>query len=348
MKLKIAILLFIIGIAACRKWAPDDLDFLSKRAVFNQKIFIPTLGRTTLYSQTFNTDNSSTPIKFRMFNVRYKSNGQPSTDLDKPLQVLVWKTTYTGLEKSLEEIAAKRVIETHPAWEIRPESGDFVLWAEADSLLLKQQPDSGYLFDVEATNSGGTNVYKDMSLMPRREQPYNPSEYDPITGKQIAQYPNPADSSSFILQYNHPGINNITNDDNNLDLKSDSVRVLFHKKGDGSSLTFKFMDKDSLPIDPAKFNLTPWDSLLHGFNKVMTSTEVSYQVAYPIPLMKYRTRYTSPNGDGSQAYVKFTFTRVGYGNFRETGTMDLSFNIYKKGDWEIIFYFRNNPRFRDE
>jgi hypothetical protein len=106
------------------------------------------------------------------------------------------------------------------------------------------------------------------------------------------------------------------------------------------------MDKDSLPIDPAKFNLTPWDSLLHGFNVQVTPTEVSYQVAYPIPLMRFKTRYT--NGDGSQAYVKFTFTRVGFGNIRQTGTVDLNFSIYQKGDWEIIFYFRNNPRFRDE
>jgi hypothetical protein len=281
-----------------------------------------------------------------MLNVRYKRDGKPTDDLSKQLEVLVWKVTYTGEEKSLEEIAAKRVNETHPAWEIRPESGDFVLWAEANNSFMTQQPDSGYLFDVEATNSGGTNMYKDMSLMPLREQPYSPSEYDALTGKQRAVYPNPADSSQFILQYNHPGISGITDDGTNLGLKSDSVRVLFHKKGEGSSLTFKFMDKDSLPIDPAKFNLTPWDSLLHGFNKQMTSTEVSYQVAYPIPLMRFKTRYT--NGDGSQAYVKFTFTRIGFGNFRETGTVDLNFNIYQKGDWEIIFYFRNNPRFRDE
>lgn len=346
MKLKIALLLLITGIAACRKWGPSDSDFLSTRAVYNQKIFPPTLGRTTLYSQIFNTDNSSTPVHFRLLNVRHKKDGQPTSDLETPLQVQVWKVSYTGEEKSLEEIAAKRTIETHPAWEIRPESGDLILWAEAADLSLRQQPDSGYLFDVEATNSGGTNIYKDMLLTPKREQPYSPSEYDDVTGKQRAYYPNPADSSQFVLEYNHPGINNIIDDETNLGLRSDSVRVLFNKKGDGSSLTFKFMDKDSMPINPAKFNLTPWDSLLHGFNKQITETEVSYQVAYPIPLMRYKTRYT--NGDGSQAYVKFTFTRVGFGNFRETGTVDLNFSIYKKGDWEIIFYFRNNPRFRDE
>lgn len=346
MKLRIAVLLLITGIAACRKWGPSDADFLSTRAVYNQKIFPPTLGRTTLYSQIYNTDNSSTPIQFKMLNVRYKSNGQPTTDLEQPLQVLVWKDSYTGEEKSLEEIEAKRTIETHPVWEIRPESGDFVLWAEAANASLRHQPDSGYLFDVEATNSGGKNIYKDMLLMPLREQPYSPSEYDPVTGLQRAFYPNPADSSQFILQYNHPGIDRIVDDETNLGLKSDSVRVLFNKKGNGSSLSFKFMDKDSMPINPAMFNLTPWDSLLHGFNKQITETEVTYQVAYPIPLMRYKTRYT--NGDGSQAYVKFTFTRIRFGNVRETGTVDLNFNIWQKGDWEIIFYFRNNPRFRDE
>lgn len=340
MKRLILILLLFIS---CRKWAPDDLDYLSARAVYNQTVFAPIMGRTTLYSQIFNTDNSSTPIQFKILNVRIKKTGEAVTDLDQTVDALVWKQAYTGYETSLDEINAKRTIEKHTVWEIRPESGDFVLWSATG---LRAQPDSGYLFDVEATNSGGKNVYKDMSLMPLSEQPYSPYEYDPVTGLQKATYPNTNDSSIFVLQYNHPGISNITNDDNNLDLKSDSVRVLFHKAGNGHSVTFKFMDKDSLPIDPAQFNLTPWDSLMHGFDIQRTTTGVTYQVAYPIPLMRYKTRFT--NGDGSQAYVKFSFTRVGFGNLRETGSMDLSFNIYQEGDWEIIFYFRNNPRFRDE
>ncbi|HJT72511.1 MAG TPA: DUF5007 domain-containing protein, partial [Chitinophaga sp.] len=190
------------------------------------------------------------------------------------------------------------------------------------------------------------NTYKNLSLMPLREQPYAPYEYDPVTGLHRATYPEPSDSSIFVLQYNHPGVYGIVDDGTGLGLKSDSVRVHFHKKGDGNSLTFKFMDKDSLPINPTQFNLTPWDSLLHGFDKSMMKDAVSYQVAYPIPLIRYKTRYT--NGDGSQAYVKFSFTRLGFGNIRETGVVDLNFNIYQKGDWEIIFYFRNNPRFRDE
>ncbi|ACU59276.1 DUF5007 domain-containing protein [Chitinophaga pinensis] len=346
MRKSLLFLSLLLLLFACRKWAADDLDFLSKRAVYNQKVFAPILGRTTLYSQIFNTDNSTTPISFRILNVRYKRDGKAASDFDQQTDVLVWKSAYTGEEKSLAEIENKRAVERHSIFEIRPTSGDFVLWAEAIQSNMRHQPDSGYLFDVEATNSGGTNTYKDLSLMPMREQPYAPYEYDAVTGIHRANFPNPNDSSVFELIYNHPGVYNMVDDDTNLDLKGDSVRVFFNKKGNGNSLSFKFMDKDSLPIDPAKFNLTPWDSLMHGFDKKITTTEVTYQVAYPIPAMRFRTRYT--NGDGSQAYVKFSFTRVAFGNIRQTGVLDLNFNIYQKGDWEIIFYFRNNPRFRDE
>jgi hypothetical protein len=336
------LLIFLLFIS-CRKWVIDDLDYLSKRAVYNQKVYTPIMGRTTLFTQIFNTDNSSTPINFKILNVRYKQSGKPTKDLEQTVEAVVWKQAYTGWERSLEEIIAKRSVETHPIWEVRPTSGDFLFWANT---ALVAQPDSGYLFDVEASNSGGRELYENLNLMPFREQPYSPYEYDPVTGKQKANYPNSNDSSIFELQYNHPGINNITNDDNSLGLSSDSVRVHFHKTGPGHSLTFRFMDKDSLPIDPAKFNLTPWDSLVHGFDRQLTSTGVTYQVAYPIPLLRYKTRFTT--GDGSQAAVKFSFTRLGFGNIRQTGTVELSFSIYQEGDWEIIFYFRNNPRFRDE
>jgi hypothetical protein len=199
---------------------------------------------------------------------------------------------------------------------------------------------------VETSNTGGVIVHKDLTLMPLREQPYAPYEYDAITGKRLATYPQPSDSSIYVLRYNHPGISNIVDDATGLGLLRDSVRVYFHRKGDGNSVTFKFMDKDSVAINPAMFNLTPWDSLMHGFDMTLTKESVTYQVAYPIPLLRYKTRYT--NGDGSQAYVKFSFSRISFGNIRVIGVLDLNFNIYQKGDWDVIFYFRRNPRFRDE
>ncbi|GAA4319637.1 DUF5007 domain-containing protein [Compostibacter hankyongensis] len=335
-----------ILITSCRKWLPGDLDYLSPQAVFTQTQYQPILGRTTLYSRVFNTDNSTTPIHFEITNVRYKENGNPTDDLAREVPALTWKAAYTGYEKSLAEIEAKRTMEPHPLWEIREKSGDFILWSSADSTMLRQQPDSGYLFDVVASNSGGANTYKDLLLMPLRAQPYSPYEYDEITGERAKQYLT-EDSSVYRLIYLHPNIYNITGDSTDLLLKSDSVRVYFHKKGNGSSLTFKFLNKDSLPISPSNFNRTIWDSVVHGFNVKITKDAVSYDVAYPIPLVRYPTRFTTT--DGSQAHVVFTFDRLGFGGIRQTGTIDFSFSIFQKGDWEIIFHFySDNPRFSDE
>jgi hypothetical protein len=118
-RILLIMLVFALG-AACRRSAPDDLDYLSPRAVYNQRTYSPILGRTTLYSLIFNTDNSSTPISFRIQNVRYKKDGKPATDLDQQVDALTWKQAYTGEEKSLAEIEGKRVVEKHPVWEVRP------------------------------------------------------------------------------------------------------------------------------------------------------------------------------------------------------------------------------------
>ena len=344
----VVILVMLVGLAACKKWLPEQLQYLSPGAGYTQRTFTPVLGRTTVYSQIFNIDNSSTPINFKITNVRYRLSKKPTNDLDKVIPVQVWKQAYTGDEKSLAEIEAKRTTENHPIWEIRPESGDFILWAAADSSMLKQQPDSGYVFDVEASNSGGTNTYKDLILDPYREQPYAPyNDHDPYTGEPMKTYPKPGDSSIFNYVYNHPIVSNITGDSTDLPVIGDSVRVLFHKTGNGNTITFKFLDKDSVLIDPASFNRTIWDSVLHGFNVKLTKQYVRYDVAYPIPLTHFPTRWTT--SDGSEAHVRFNYDRKGFGGLTLTSYVDFSFAIYQKGDWEVLFYFHSDtPRFRDE
>ena len=349
LKYRLCIFLGILFLcfSGCKKWLPEDLAYLSPEAVFTQTEFHPVLGRTTEYSRVFNTDNSNTPIHFEITNVRYKSTGEPTDDLEKVVPVWVWKKAYTGYEKSLEEINDKREKEEHPLWEIRKTSGDFILWASADSTMMRQQPDSGYYFDVIASNSGGEKTYEDLILDPFRARPYEPYEYDEITGERNKKYPNPADSSVFRLEYVHPRLHNIVGDSTDLPMESDSVRTYFHRKGDGHKLTFKFLNKDSLPINPSMFNLTVWDSVVHGFNKVLTDTDVTYDVAYPIPLVKYPTRFT--NSNGSEASVQFSFNRIGFGNRRQTCSLTFNFAIYKPGDWEIIFHFYDdNPKFRNE
>src|SRR5699024_2624673 len=113
------------------------------------------------------------------------------------------------------------------------------------------------------------------------------------------------------------------------------------------TLTFRFLDSSLHPINPAKFNLTNWETLVHGFNMEKTDTYVRYDVAYPIPLVEMPTAYTTNNG--KQASVTFVFDRLGFGNKREVDKMTFNFNIYEPGDWEIIFWFKkDNPKFEDD
>ena len=115
----------------------------------------------------------------------------------------------------------------------------------------------------------------------------------------------------------------------------------------GHSLTFKFLDTLFQPIDPALFSTTNWDGLLHGFNMSMTKTSVTYQVAYPIPLVELPTRYTSP--DGKRARVLFSYSRNGFGGAKEDAVLGLDFAIYEPGNWEIVFAFKNdNPKFKND
>ncbi|MNV63872.1 hypothetical protein D3C71_1564900 [compost metagenome] len=115
--------------------------------------------------------------------------------------------------------------------------------------------------------------------------------------------------------------------------------------GNGRSLRFKFLDKDSVAINPMRFNETKWDKLVHGFDRKTTTEYVQYDVAYPIPLINITTPYAT----GGKANVDFSYSRLGFGGMREVGSLGLDFNIYREGDWEIVFHFRtDNPKFEDE
>jgi hypothetical protein len=260
--------------------------------------------------------------------------GDPAPELMQNYPVLVWKTLYDGTEKSLDEIEAKRTIEYHPLFEIRPHSGDVFMWAAANSNMIKAQPDSGYVFDVEMSNSGGRKYFQNMRLMPLRERPYEPSNLDPVTGQGTSISVNPS------------GINIVGERGQPMNTRDD-VQVLFKKTGNGNSITFKFIDTLSNPIDPNKFAKTDWGNLLHGFNMVKTDTEVKYDVAYPIPLSARPTKYTTVSGE--QARVVFKFDRMAFGNILQQCYLAFNFNIYEKGDWELTFWFkRDKPKFDND
>lgn len=324
----------------CKKWLdiPADVDYFSEKVDYTTKTFSPVLGRTTVITNIFNYDNSSLPLTFQLLNVR-KADGSPADNLTKVQPVWVWSTAYDGKETSLQQILDKRKKEDHPLWELR-KSGDLILWQSATNTLVPAYQGStnpgGYLFDVKVSNSGGEKTIKDLLLNPLREMPYEPTNMDVISSLPKDSIL-PSELSGMIGQNTRKALSNDNKD----------VYIYFKRTGNGNSLTFKFLDKNKNPMNVNDFKDTKWAELIHGFNMQKTGDYVRYDVAYPIPLVKLPTKYT--NGDGSRAMVEFSYSRIGFNGIRETGKLKFNFSIFREGDWEIDFHFRNDtPRFQDE
>lgn len=328
-----------ISLFGCKKNLPDDRLSLGADSRFTQTVYQPVLGRATLYAGNFNTASSSVPLDFKIVNMR-RFNGEAAPELNDFFPVKVWKEAYRGTETSLAEIEAKRVIENHQLFEIRKNSGQFVMWPEAKSSFIRAQPDSGYVFDVEVSNSGGRRYFQNFVLRPFKERPVEPSTLDPSNGQDIYL--------GVIAE-----VSNIRGKRTNRLLGGGDVVVHYRKKpagtpgNTGHSISFKFVDTLFNTINPDKFNATKWADVVHGFDMVKTSTEVTYQVAYPIPLTNYPTKYTSLNGAAAQSL--FRFDRIGAGNTLQQAVLGLTYQIHEPGDWEVIFWFRTElPKFEND
>ncbi len=331
--LALVILSITLLITACKDNIPDVRLSLANDMQFTVKQYQPVLGRNSLVADNFSVGSSSMPLNFKIVNMR-RFTGEAAPELTDFFPVQVWKSAYDGTEKSIAEIEAKRTTENHQLFEIREHSGQFVMWAKANSSFVRAQPDSGYVFDVEVSNSGGRKYFKDFKLRPFKERAFEPSTINASNGQ-----------SSFLGTV--PNFGNIRGERTGrfLSVSQADVVVLFNKKSDvGNSLTFKFVDTLFNPINPNKFNATEWATLVHGFDMVKDNEKVTYKVAYPIPLAAYPTRYT--NGSGLQARSTFKYERQGFGNVKETGYLILDYAIYEKGEWEIIFWFKTErPKF---
>lgn len=329
-----------LNMSCVGNFLPDNLDAFDKDATFTTTVYRPFLGRTNVISNNFNAGNSTQPLTFTLTSITHK-DGSPAPELTETFPVRVWKTPYMGTEKSLEEINAKRGYENRSLFQVRQHSGETILWEDANSSFVRCNPDSGYVFSVKVENSGGWNEYKNLRLIPEREQDYEPNNMDPATGIVTQDYVNPT------------SVRNVFSEDNTSffgRLGPEDVHVYFREvKEDVSSvptLTFRFMTKDYQPIDPGKFSGTDWTNLIHGFNMRKTDEYVRYDVAYPIPLYTLPSKYT--NKDGSKAHVSFKYDRLMYGTRRITASIDFDFAIYKEGHWEILFVFDGGtPEFRD-
>ncbi|WP_133578223.1 DUF5007 domain-containing protein [Pedobacter metabolipauper] len=345
------------ALTGCKKIfdLPEEKEFLSNKINYGNKVFEPVLGRTSLMGN-LNTDNSTVPLKFEIVNARY-GDGRPYNDIFQVQKTYVWTAPYDGLETSLAQIEAKRKLEDHPMFEVRS-SGQFIMWQSSTNDLIAPRPaDSSNLeqdkrlFDLKITNVGGEIILKNFQIRPWRERLYEPStDINPYTGKTARDPNDPKNPNK--RDYITPGFNNVIGVETNRGLVNDATRkdlVVYIRPftgGTGNSLRFKFLGKDSLPINPVFFNETKWDFIVHGFNKVMTPQYVQYDVAYPIPVINLGTKYAP---SGSQARSIFSYSRRGFGGTMTTANIELNYNIFKKGDWEIVFHFRReNPKFQDE
>ncbi len=347
----------VAGFSSCRKIfdLPNEKDYLSNNVNYSNKVFEPIIGRSNLMGG-FNGDNSTQPIKFEIINARY-GNGQPVTDLFQVRPTYVWKAAYTGLEKSLEEIEAKRKLEDHPLFEVRS-SGEFIMWPSATNQLITPRsadstnfPQDTRFFDLRLTNTGGTTVIRDFEVRPFRERPYEPSEdFNIYSGKPAPHPKRPYDTTS--RNYIRPFLNGVIGDvsEKNLESNDDKNDVVVYIRpftgGNGHSLRFKFLNTDSIPMRPSLFNETKWADIVHGFNMQKNDEYVQYDVAYPIPLVNIVTKYAP---GGSRDHAEFAYSRVGFGGERVVARFGIDFAIYQPGDWEIVFHFKKeNPKFKDE
>lgn len=352
----------VVTFSGCRKIfdVPDEKDYLSTKADFNRKVFNPWLGRLNQETGIFTADNSSFPMKFEIINPHF-GDGRDANDILTPKPVLVWNAEYNGKETSLADIEAKRHLETRPVVELR-ESGDLIVWPSAtadlftpgDTVVLPQ--DIRY-FDVRISNSGGSRVIKNLSMTFRPNVPYTPNDdVNLINGKPNTTTPGGKVLKRMFVQT----LSGLTGESTNAPMDDPTnaakgIVYLYIRKvpgGTGNSLRFKFLNKDSAAIDPAKFNETKWDQIVHGFNKEMTKEYVKYDVAYPIPVAPgIPTKYTNGGvtGQGNEAHVEFSYSRIGFGNVRRTAVIAQNFRIFEKGDWEIVFHFKTvNPKFTND
>lgn len=257
-------------------------------------------------------------------------------------------------------------------------NGDIKLWYTADRTNIKPAdsvvtPQQQHYFDVKISNSAGTRIISNLSITPTIEQPYYPNaDYNTITGK-----PNTTTPGGHTLVYNYPdtlsGIVGETTNSAMSDPRNPAtglvylfIRKFTDQAGDstnaaakGHRLRIKVLDKDSVAINPAKFNATVWADQIHGFKKDGTpggdvyQRYVEYNVAYPIPLADIPTKYTAggvsnPAG-GDKAQINLTYSRLGFGGVPQIGKITQNFQIFATGDWEIVFYFKTeNPKFAND
>lgn len=331
--------LTIIASSCYKNLLPKEKEHFSNNANFDGDLYLANFGRTNVFYGKFNPDYSTQPLTFELQNIA-GPDGQPVPALREEVNTWQWKEYYSGTEKSVDEINAKRIQVKRPVLDIRPNSGDLIVWA-TDTSKLKQ---GLYTFDIFVKNNGGQKTFQKRKLQLARPRPYEPYEFDDITGER-----KPLDKGGMI----HPRVFGVQDQLNNA-ITSDNVVVYFRKTGTAkNTISIKFFDADSAAIRLPAFNITKWDSLVYrsntieqmvpfAFNRKMTqdSTVVTWDITNPFPVL-------ADVGINEQASIGLLYERVSYGT-RTQAALGLTFSIFEAGSWDIIFKFKVNPKFTND
>lgn len=337
------IVLALFSLTGCYKnLVPKEQDYFSNNMNYSQSSFQVNLGRTNVFSFIFNADHSTEPLTFDIENVRHAADSSAAPELTQLISVREWKQYYSGMEKSVAEIDAKRDTTQRPVLDIRPHSGEIFFW-NTDSGQVKP---GIYYFDVRVKNGGGQKVFQNMKLDVRLPRPYDPYEYDDRTGIRF-----PANKGGLLHPSNVYGVTDLLN----RNLPKDSINVYLVKSGNSSNaLSIEFFDKDSLPIPLSRFNTVRWDSLQYysaaaginvpfAFNRKMSSdsTVVTFDIPNPYPVL------ADTWGSAERSSITFTYSRVHYGQRLDAG-IGFNFAVFQPGNWTLIFKFKQNPKFADD
>ncbi|HEY9261381.1 DUF5007 domain-containing protein [Chitinophaga sp.] len=327
-------------VSSCYKnLLPDEKEHFSNNANFDGDQYSANFGRTNVFYGKFNPDYSTQPLTFELQNIA-GPDGMPVPALREEVDTWQWKEYYSGTEKSVDEINAKRTSVKRPLLDIRENSGDLVVWA-TDTSKLKP---GLYTFDIFVKNSGGQKTFPKRKLQLLRPRPYEPYEFDDITGER-----KPLNNGGEI----HPSVSGVQDQQNN-NIPAENVTVYFRKTGTAkNSISIKFFDADSAAIRLPAFNITKWDSLVYksntivkmvpfAFNRKMTadSTVVTWDITNPFPVL-------ADVGINERASIEFIYERVSYG-MRNQAKLGLTFGIFEAGSWDIIFKFKVNPKFTND
>ncbi|MRG44323.1 DUF5007 domain-containing protein [Chitinophaga sp. SYP-B3965] len=332
----------LLTVTGCYKdTLPQEKDYMSKDMNFKKETFVANLGRMNLFVDIFNADYSTQPMQFALQSPR-TGDKTPAPVLLEEVDTKQWKQPYSGTETSIAEIEAKRITVRRPILDLNKQNGQLVVWP-TDSTKVRY---GKYFFDVLVKNGAGERLFPGLMLDYRRPRPYEPYEFDDLTGIRKA------DNAGGIIR---PTVLTGHKDAQGIDLKPENVRVYFIKTGNASNkLTFKFVNKDSVTIPISTFNIQRWDSLFYaskmtdrnikfGFNRVIPkdSTKVTYDITNPFPVLAEAFA-----GDELAEYI-FTFSRVSYG-YRVTGRIGMKFSIHEPGEWTVVFRYLVNPKFGDD